>query len=141
MSTLVPLMYRDACNYKTYTDVIFQGSPTPELLERLRAVATADGADDCCIVAEQVGLENPARSDDTFGRRFPDEEDDHGYVEVLIDDVKAVTRLASDGRTFEQFVEECERVAAEGWDPMACITASGGWTDPELAARLRGAPG
>jgi hypothetical protein len=132
MNTLINLLYRDGCNYKTGEDVIFAGAPTPELTARYEA--TLDGAD--AIVAEQVGLENPARNDELFDRRFPDEEDDHGWVEA--GDIEPTDHDPTDPRTFEQFVIECETIAAgDGWDPMVCINAAGGWTDPEEAAAHR----
>ena len=134
-NTLLEMQYRDGCNFKARSDVIFSGEPTPELLTRY--LATLDGFGDEALVPEQVGLENPARHDDIFSSRFPDEEDDHGWVEAF--DVEPTDRAPTDDRTFEAFVAECEAIAAgAGWDPMVGINAAGGWTDPETAARLRG---
>lgn len=133
MSTTVHLLYRDACNYKTSESVVFNGDATPELVERLFA-ALDDGEN---IVPEQVGLEHPALKNDIFAGRWPDEEDDHGYSEILRDDVEPGGQVTDD-RTFEQFVEACEQAAAAGWDPMVSINANGGWQDPEHCARLRG---
>lgn len=134
MTTTVHLLYRDACNYKTISRVVFHGEATPKLQARFFA-ALEDGE---CLVPEQVGLEHPALSNDIFSARWPDEEDDHGYIEIVGDDVIEPGGVATDERTFEQFVEACEAAAADGWDPMISINANGGWQDPEHCAALRG---
>lgn len=132
MTTTVHLLYRDACNYKTSSTVVFEGDATPELIERFLEARDAD-----FIVPEQVGLTHPALNNDIFVGRFPDKEDDHGFVEVERDDIEPGGRV-TDPRTFEQFVEECELAAAEGWDPDVAIAAAGWWKDPDHCARLRG---
>lgn len=133
-NTRVTLLYRDACNYKTANAIVFTGEPTPELVERFRIALDEQQF----LVPGQVALEHPALSNDTFNNgRFPDEEDDHGWVEVGEDDVELTPDDPTDPRTFEEFVVACESVA-DGWDPMVTINACGGWTDPDLAAQLRG---
>lgn len=132
-NTQLTLLYRDACNYKTTGEVVFKGTPTPKLVARLMATLSEGEY----LVPEQVGLTHPATQDPMFASRFPDEQDDHGFVEVATHDVVATHAPADDERTFAAFVDACEKAAAQGWDPMLAINAAGDWTDPELAARLR----
>lgn len=138
MSTTVHLLYRDACNYKTVSSVVFAGDPTPELVDRFLAAREESSFDSNCIVPEQVGLQHPAHDNPIFSLRFPDEEDDHGYVEIERDDIEETISKPTDDRTFEQFVIECEQANADGWDPDLAIAAAGGWQDEEKCARLRG---
>lgn len=135
-NTLLHLMYRDACNYKAWSSVVFEGPPTPELVARL--MASLDEGE--YIVAEQVGLVTPARENATFAGRYPDGEDDHGYTEIHESDIEATNESASAG-PFAGFVERCEAAAADGWDTDLAIEAAGGWTDPDLAAALRNGTG
>lgn len=128
--TRIDLMYRDGCNYKAYSYIVFTGAPDPVLVQRL--TASLEGGRQ--LVPEQVGLSHPGGTE--FAPRFPDEEDDHGWTDVM--GAAAVDAEASDGRTFAAFVAACEKASAEGWDPMIAIEAHGGWTDPEAAAKLRG---
>ena len=130
-NTQVAYLYRDACNFKAYGGAVFTGPPDPALVARLLAARD----DDQFLVPEQVGLEHPGNS---MGERFPDEEDDHGFVELEADDITEVTTAPTDGRTFAEFVDACEAAAETGWDPDLAISAAGGWTDPDIAARLRG---
>ena len=120
LNTMVPVIYRDACNYKLHASWVFTGPPTPELTERLRS-ALDDGL---YLVAEQVGFEHLARGDDLFMLRFPDPEDDHGYLELEVDQVAPTAEEATDGRTFEQFVAACEAVGGL-WDPTLAVNATG----------------
>lgn len=131
-NTIISFMYRDACNYKTYDTVAFDGPVTDEQVARFYAACEEDD----WFVAEQVGLINPAREDGTFSSRFPDEEDDHGYVELV--DVSP-TRQRATGGPISEFLTRFEAAAADGWNPAVAIEAAGGWTDPDLAAQLRGA--
>ena len=131
-ATRIDLLYRDAANYKTASGVVFRGEPTPDLVARLTAALDGDS-----IVCEQVGLIHPARTDNLFAGRFPDEEDDHGWVELDPERIRAVTSAPTDDRTFAEFVAACEQAAADGWDPDISIDEAGGWTDPVVAARLR----
>jgi len=103
-NTLIPLMYRDACNYKLHGEIVVGGEPDPTLIARLEAALDAGEF----IVPEQVGLTHLARTDDMFKRRFPDPDDDHPYEEVLLDQIEATDKPPTDGRTLLQFIEACE---------------------------------
>ncbi len=130
MNTKIALLYRDACNYKAYGSEVFAGDPTPMLVARLRA-ALEDGKR---LVPEQVSLTHLGSTDGLMEARWPDEEDDHGYEDV--EEITATEAEPTDSRTFEEFVRDCEKVKT--WDPMVAIEEAGGWTDPEVAAKLRG---
>lgn len=135
MNTKVTFLYRDACNYKTASEAIFAGEPTDELRQRFFA-ALNDGE---YLVPVQVGVDHPASGSYMDNGRFPDEEDDHGWVEVGERDVEPTEHEEpTDERTFERFVVACEAANEKGWDPMTTINAAGGWSDPDLAAQLRG---
>lgn len=107
LNTRLNLMYRDASNYKSTGEVVFAGAPTPELVNRFYAACDDDAGTGPSIICEQVAIEKPS-----FGGVY---EDDHPWVEVSLDPVGAA---ATDHRTFEEFVQEVEAAAVEGWDEL-----------------------
>lgn len=103
-------LYRDASNYKNVRSVTFEGSYDTSQRARLSR-ALADGEN---FVAEQVGL--PSAQHFANGD-YPANEDDHGWHEFV--SLTKIVLPPTDPRTFEEFVQACERAALEGWRPAA----------------------
>jgi hypothetical protein len=136
MNTAVSLMYRDACNYKTTQSYIFEGAPKASLVEQL--LASRDGYDGESILPTQVGLAHPAVFNDIFAGRWPDEEDDHMWVEFGADSIVPTDEEPTENVTFRAFVGRCVALSEQGWDETAALAEAGGWQDPEKCAALRG---
>jgi hypothetical protein len=128
-NTAVDVHYQDADGFWTRETVVFSGRPSWRLNRRLRKAMHAGRA----VVAEQVGLVNPGRQHGFFAGDFPAEGYDHGWVEL---NAAATSHPATDVRSFEQFVADCQAAAREGWDEQVCIAAAGGWNPARAGYRV-----
>jgi hypothetical protein len=107
MNTRFGFMYRDAANWKQYGSLVLEGEYTEE--QEKRFLATLEGGD--AFIAEQVGVDSVRPSGIS--------EDDHCWHEADEEAPFAlVSTKATDGRTVEEFVQDFEKVIANG-----------GWTD------------
>ena len=121
--TEVPVMYRDASNYKAFGSVTFPGTLNAGQRDRLRAAL--DGGE--YFIPEQLGLHH--LGPELMG--FPGE-DDHAFHELDLEDVTETKGWAPyPGNPEEQhiethgtyryesaeaFVQAMEKAAADGWD-------------------------
>lgn len=127
--TRLEYMYRDGSNFKVHRTVVFSGAPTEDLKARLLAACGHDGFDPEFIpglvglrdlqksflekpimIARALGQEKFLAELEASKPRW-DPERDHIYH--TIEDVSVTSEDATDPRSFEEFVEDCE--AAE-WD-------------------------
>lgn len=108
----VPVMYRDADNYKEFTTLYFSGVATDELKARLRAVLDSGEH----YIPTQIGHEHLG----TRMASWPDQQSDHVWHELDVDEIENTTgrdNLASE--SFEDFVALIEQNSAAGWDVLA----------------------
>lgn len=117
--TLIPVQYRDAANHKAQGLIKLDGLITPTQVAALKT-ALNDGVH---YVPAQLGLTH-------FGggawSSFPCE-DDHGWHEMLLDDLRIVTAEAAHvgpwngnsdpGGAVTEFVQLVQHAAASGWNP------------------------
>jgi hypothetical protein len=105
MNTRFDYLYRDASNYKQWGSIVFAGSLTPAMLERLtRSLESSE-----FFIADQV------RVPEVFHDTWPSYDDDHCWHEWAgfeLTDCDADDRF---GRTIEQFVGEVEAASVAGW--------------------------
>lgn len=118
-TTSIPVMYRDASNYKAWGSITLDGEITAEQIAELRA-ALADGDS---YVPAQIGLPHLA------GEEWPGSsyEDDHNWHEMLLDDIEISPAGAAVGRhswrtpdhagPVEAFVARVKEAATSGWNP------------------------
>lgn len=114
----VPVMYRDADNYKEHTTLYFDGVATDELKARLKAALDAGEH----YVPTQIGHEHLGTRMDSW----PDQQSDHVWHELDVDEIENKTGrddLATG--SFEDFVALMERNAAAGWDVPAAMVELG----------------
>lgn len=106
-ATRIRYLYR-ANGEKHRTEAVFAGTPTEELVGKLR-----DNLKDGRFVPEQVGLPHryPWLCDIT-----PAAETDPGWHELV--SVEAVKLPPNDSRTFESFVESVASASKRGWRPI-----------------------
>lgn len=105
MNSRCEYLYRDASNFKRWGEIVFAGRADEELLARLHA-ALHDGE---WFIASQV------RVPELFFVEYPLDQDDHCWHEFgATVNTDALPDDAYD-RTIQEFVEEVERAAAEGW--------------------------
>ena len=111
--TSIPVMYRDASNYKAWGSITLDGAITAEQIAELRA-ALADGAS---YVRGQIGLPHLA------GEAWPGStyEDDHNWQEMFLDDIEVRTAGApgtsEHAGSVHAFVARVKAAAATGWNP------------------------
>jgi hypothetical protein len=108
MNALFEYCYRHAGNWKRYGEIVFRGSPTEALRERLgRALHDREW-----FIASQL------RVREIFFEAV-DAEDDHCWHELA--GLSETEEEPTDplGRSIESFVEEVERVASDGWKEFA----------------------
>lgn len=124
--SIIPVMYRDADNYKSFGAYHVEGEFTSEQLERLRA--TLNGGDQ--FLPGQIGANNHLGGD-SFEY---DGEVDHPWHEL--DPAEIATSDRPEGESFgtpEEFVARFEKAAADGWDEFAYGTDDeagwGSWND------------
>lgn len=98
-------LYRDAGNWKNYGEVVFDGASTESLKERLVATLATDDL----FIAEQVRVPDLSFED------WPDEADDHFWHEFFAFEETGDAATDEHGRSIQNFVEECEAAAREGW--------------------------
>lgn len=115
--TKVPVLYRDACNYKRDETYVLSGMFTDGHGARLRAALEA-GA---CFIPTQVGLDHLG---ETFDTGFPTR-DDHVWHEIDVDDIETVSGGGDVLMTVGEFVALIEGAAAQGWDELAGELAIG----------------
>jgi hypothetical protein len=114
--TVIPVVYRDAANWKLHEQYVLRGAITPEQEARLRATLNED-----------AGLHHfiPTQIGETHLGPFNDRwtEDDHVWHELGVDDIETSDRY--DVRvplmTVEEFVTAMEDAAAAGWDGSVSV--------------------
>jgi hypothetical protein len=111
MAVLFNYMYRDASNYKSAGEVVFEGEYSQELEERL--TAAFDGGQ--FFKASQIGIPEVFLYED--GYEF-DKQDDHTWHEFCgISPADGRDKPNDeDGRTIEDFVKQVESEAKRGWE-------------------------
>ena len=111
--TSIPVMYRDASNYKAWGSITLDGAITAGQIAELRA-ALADGES---YVPGQIDLPHLA------GEAWPGStyEDDHNWQEMLLDDIEVRPACAQGttdhAGTVDAFVARVKAAAATGWNP------------------------
>ena len=103
MNTKMSYMYRDADNYKSFTEIVISGELTE--VQKNRIVSKLD--DDTYFIPEQLGL--PANRLDDYPY---DPEVDHPYCELIGFELTAAD--ATESLTVEELVAAFESV--ESWD-------------------------
>ena len=99
MNTKITYMYRDACNYKNYGEIIVKGKYTEDQVDRI--LNTLDGYE--YFIPEQVGF--PAIRFDDYT------EDDHCWHELERNDFTLTNEKATEGdATIEDIVNRFESV-------------------------------
>ncbi len=116
--TVLPVMYRDASNYKAYGDILLEGIITDAQIAVLRASLNQD----TYYVPGQLGLDHLAL--DTWpGSAY---EDDHNWHELFLPEIRTVDQATSElirergtqeGGTVAEFVAKVQKAAADGWNP------------------------
>ena len=114
MNTRFVYCYRDASNYKKWSEVIFAGRASDGVMTRL-AAALHDGE---WFIAGQVRLP------EVFLSEFPINDDDHCWHEFH--SLSETEDEADDAhaRTIDHFVAEVERAQVEGWREFARFPGS-----------------
>lgn len=116
--TVVPVMYRDAANYKRCARIILDGAITGSQIDEVR-----QGLDEGeFFVPEQLGMEHLGWS--SGWSSYPCE-DDHGWHEMNLSGIEVVPGHAgafiegvgTDVATVTQFLARIAAVAAAGWRP------------------------
>lgn len=116
--TLIPVMYRDASNYKAYGDVLLQGSITDAQIAALRTSLKQE----TYYVPGQLGLEHLALQQ-WPGSRY---EDDDNWHEMMHDQIRTLDlgtvelvrqRGTQEAGTVAEFLAKVQDAAAAGWDP------------------------
>lgn len=119
--SIIPVMYRDADNYKSNGSYHVEGEFTPEQKERLRATLHGDDQ----FLPGQIG------GDHLGEREFGDfdDESDHPWHELDTSEIYVSDYPEGDSfGTPEDFVAIFEKAAADGWDDDTYGTASDDWT-------------
>lgn len=121
--TVVPVMYRDAANYKTYGRLILGGVMTGSQIATVRE--RLDEGE--YFVPEQLGMEHLGWS--SGWGSFPCE-DDHGWHEMDLEGIAVVPAcprrvvgafadaVSAEVTTVPQFVARVCAAAAAGWQPV-----------------------
>jgi len=116
--TIVPIMYRDADNWKDKGVIALVGQATEELRARLQRTLH-DGEN---YLPTQIGHDHLG----TTHENWPDEQVDHCWHEL---DVTEIEQIHGDpqqfgaAETFEEFVQRMEQARRDGWDvATACET-------------------
>lgn len=118
--SIIPVMYRDADNYKSHGSYYVEGEFTPEQKERLRETLEVDNT----FLPGQIG------GDHLGGNNYDyDDDSDHPWHELDVDEIH--TSEHPEGDSFgmpEEFVARFEKAAADGWDD-ATYGTDGNWGD------------
>ncbi len=108
-NTKIVIQYRDADNYKSWTEVVVRGKVTDEQKEIIRNSLETDGT----FIPEQIGIE---------AKRWKKEPTsaDHCYCELDVDrDITLTDKHATEERTIAELTDAFASVGKAGWD---CIT-------------------
>lgn len=115
--TLIPVMYRDASNYKAYGDILLEGIITDAQIAALRGSLN----EETNYVPGQLGLEHLAL-EQWPGSRY---EDDHNWHEMMHDQIRTLDLVDADlvrergtqeAGTVAEFLTKVQEAAAAGWD-------------------------
>lgn len=109
MNTRVEYLYRDAANYKSFSEVVFTGQATKEQLRRLRSALISSEF----FGAGQVGL--PDLAPWKRGATVYDDEVDHGFHELAWPPTATTREPSEPVMSFEAFVRRMERRAEAEW--------------------------
>lgn len=122
-STVIPMMYRDASNYKAHGQIYLDGELPPSQVAELKKLLD----DGLRCIPEQLGLEHLGILE-WGGLR---DDDDHGWHELCLDERGKATafRIEADevlmgersqhGGTVNEFIEKVRQAAAAGWKTEA----------------------
>ena len=107
-NTALVYLYRDAHNYQEWGEIVFAGKWCETYGDRLRA-ACEHGQN---FAAHQVGVPTVFLYDDP---KWEFSSADHGWHEFF--ELRATDEVPTDAgeRSIEEFVDQFEDVAAEGW--------------------------
>lgn len=116
--TLIPVMYRDASNFKAHGVILLEGIVTGAEIATLRASLH----EETYYVPRQLGLDHLATE------KWPGSfyEDDHNWHEVCLSEISTVELAmpalmrvegTQDGGTVADFISKVQKAAADGWDP------------------------
>lgn len=117
--SIIPVMYRDADNYKSNGSYHVEGEFTPEQKERLRA--TLHGGDR--FLPGQIG------GDHLGGNSFDfDADADHPWHELDTSEIYVSDYPEGDSfGTPEDFVAQFEKAASDGWDEVTYGVGEDDW--------------
>ncbi len=127
MNTKFSYLYQDGSGHRYFAERIFAGTPTSELIERLRrSMQPGEGPGTYRFIAEQVGLPSVfpwvAEVPGTEPIQFRPSEDppwhevNLGQEENVGPGLLVSDEEPTDGRSLEQFVRSVERARKEGWN-------------------------
>lgn len=116
--TLIPVMYRDAHNYKAYGDILLEGIITDTQIEAIRTSLR----ETTHYVPGQLGLGHLAH------QAWPGStyDDDDNWHEMFLSEIRRVDladaalireRGTQEGGTVAEFLAKVQDAAAAGWDP------------------------
>lgn len=112
---LVPVMYRDADNYKEHATLFLKGTVTDALKNRLRRTLE----DQQYYLPTQVGQQHLGST----LSRWPDESSDHPWHELDVDEIEQafltpeqLERAIVEPMSFIAFIKIMEHNKALGWD-------------------------
>jgi len=116
--TSIPVLYRDASNYKAYGSILLEGNITDDEIAALRACLIGG----TLYVPGQLGLPHLA-VDAWPGSAY---DDDHNWHEMLLDEISTATQAfeplaretsAHRAGTVSDFLTRARGAAAAGWNP------------------------
>lgn len=115
--TVIPVLYRDASNYKATGQIVLRGSITPEQVATLRAALDSDE------YYNPVQLGHLHMGELEWPERFP-ATDDHSFQEMLLDEVVTgdvgsvphYNTYTTDGGTVEEFVAQVSAIGRGSWE-------------------------
>ena len=116
--TVIPVMYRDAVNFKAYGDILLEGIITDAEIAVLRTSLR----EETYYVPGQLGLGHLAH--ETWPGSSYD--DDDNWHEMFLNEIRRVDvaiaalireRGTHEGGTVTEFLAKVQDAAAAGWDP------------------------
>lgn len=120
--TEIPFLYRDANNYKAHSTIVLEGEITEEQKEAIRATLLEDDK----FIPEQLGLGlvHLGFNEPTW-TSFPNEDDDHPYHELGLDEAEVYEESTRPARpaeprrwSVEEFVAKFTAIGRDGWDSV-----------------------
>jgi hypothetical protein len=114
--TVIPVLYRDAANYKATGQIVLIGTLTPDQIATLRS-ALDEGE-----YYNPMQLDHLHMGELKWPERFPGE-DDHSFQEMLLDEIVTgdagsvphYNTYSVDGGPVDQFVAQVTSIGSNGW--------------------------